>query len=57
MDKKDFVPEMNIEIPDIKIEPKMDLKMFQAEGYLYINDDGSIGHGAFTKEINYKRNK
>lgn len=57
MDKKDFVPEMNVEIPDIKIEPKMDLKMFQAEGYLYINDDGSIGHGAFTKEINYKRNK
>lgn len=48
-------PDIKVDMPKIEIKPDFNLKAHQSEGYLYINDDGSVGHGAYTKEINLSR--
>lgn len=44
-------PSFKVDMPKVEIKPDFNLKAYQAEGYLYINDDGSVGHGAYTKEV------
>ena len=48
-------PSIEVGMPKIEIKPDFDLKAYQAEGYLYVNNDGSVGHGAYTKEVNLSR--